>query len=203
MPAKSPLACKTTYHTNYKVVGDRRIYYDYTTSLPDVVQIADHYFVDYQVAKLWKAMMHTSWYVAIYFVSSNVPSDRSITSTSATSCAHIYNLALANAESTNFPNTKWFTKDVTMDHVWNAFIITSLLEDCRQQRCILEVDQRHNQSERFTQAMLDRNRRMRLYNQPLARRHFCSKCTRVVSDDEGNIGESPLSVYSDASINLR
>ncbi|KAG1772089.1 hypothetical protein EDD22DRAFT_768787 [Suillus occidentalis] len=164
-------SCKTTYHTNYKVVGDRRIYYDYTASLPGVVQIADHYFVDYQVAKLWKAMMHTSC-------------------TSATSCAHIYNLALAKAESTNFPNTKWFTKDVTMDHVWNAFIITSLLEDCRQHRCILDVDQRQNQSERFTQAMLDRNRRMRLYNQPLARRHFCSKCTRVFSD-EGNTSESP------------
>ncbi|KAG1859676.1 hypothetical protein F4604DRAFT_1684632 [Suillus subluteus] len=45
--AKSPSACKTTYHTNYKVISDRRIYYNYTTALLNVVQIADHYFVDY------------------------------------------------------------------------------------------------------------------------------------------------------------
>jgi len=46
---------------NYKIFGDQQIYYDYTASLPDVVQIADHYFIDYQVAMLWKAMMHTLW----------------------------------------------------------------------------------------------------------------------------------------------
>ncbi|KAG1856323.1 hypothetical protein C8R48DRAFT_608530, partial [Suillus tomentosus] len=158
-------SCKTTYHMNYKVVGDRHIYYDYTASLLDVLQITEHYFVDYQVVKLWKAMMHTSC-------------------TSATSCAHIYNLALANAESTKFPDTKWFTKEVTMDHVWNAFVICSLLEDCCQRQCVLEVNQRLNQSEHFVEAMLDRNRRMRSYNQPLARRHFCSKCTQVISGEE-------------------
>ncbi|KAG2130591.1 hypothetical protein BD769DRAFT_1355680, partial [Suillus cothurnatus] len=104
------------------------IYYDYTTSLPDVVQIADHYFVDYQVAMLWKAMMHTSC-------------------TSATSCALIYNLALANEGSMKFPDMKWFTKDVTMDHVWTAFVICSLFEDCHQCQCVLEVNQHLNQSD--------------------------------------------------------
>ncbi|KAG1844952.1 hypothetical protein DFJ58DRAFT_731030 [Suillus subalutaceus] len=123
-------SCKTTYHTNYKVIGDRHIYYDYITALPDIVQIADHYFVDYQIARLWKAMMHASC-------------------TSATNCAHIYNIALANAESTQFPGTKWFAKDTI------------------------------NQNEHFVEAMSDRNRRMRIYNQPLARRHFCVKCTRI------------------------
>ncbi|KAG1905758.1 uncharacterized protein F5891DRAFT_943283 [Suillus fuscotomentosus] len=71
-----------------------------------------------------------------------------------------------------------------MDHVWNAFIICSLLEDCHQCQCILEVNQCLNQSECFVEAMLDQNRRMRSYNQPLACRHFCSKCTRVISGEE-------------------
>ncbi|KAG1787092.1 uncharacterized protein HD556DRAFT_1504009 [Suillus plorans] len=163
----------TTYHTSYKVTGDRRIYYDYTTALPDIVQIADHYFVDYGVVRLWKAMMHASC-------------------TSATNCAHIYNIALANVESTQFPGTKWFSKDVTMDHVWNAFIICTLLEDCRERHCLLDVGQTINQNEHFIEAMSDRNRRMRVYNQPLARRHFCAKCTRIYN--HGDITNQLVSV---------
>ncbi|KAG1844813.1 hypothetical protein DFJ58DRAFT_664613 [Suillus subalutaceus] len=170
-------SCKTTYHTNYKVVGDRHIYYDYITALPDIVQIADHYFVDYQIARLWKAMMHASC-------------------TSATNCAYIYNIALANAESTQFPGTKWFAKDVTMDHVWNAFIICTLLEDCREHHCVLNVGQTINQNERFVEAMSDRNRRMRIYNQPLARWHFCVKCTRIYN--HGDTG-----IYTSCGVVLR
>ncbi|KAG1900359.1 uncharacterized protein F5891DRAFT_1188674 [Suillus fuscotomentosus] len=139
----------------------------------DVVQIADHYFVDYGVVRLWKAMMHASC-------------------TSATNCTHIYNIALANAESTQFPGTKWFSKDITMDHVWNTFIICTLLEDCCERHCLLDVSQTVNQNERFIKAMSDRNRRMRTYNQPLARRHFCAKCTRIYS--HGDITNKLVSV---------
>ncbi|KAG1808063.1 hypothetical protein EV424DRAFT_1350472 [Suillus variegatus] len=152
--------CKTTYHVNYKVTGDRHIYYDYTTALPDIVQIADHYLVDYGVVRLWKAMMHASC-------------------TSATNCAHIYNITLVNAESAQFPGTKWFSRDVTMDHVWNMFIICTLLEDCRECHCLLNVGQTVNQNKRFIEAMSDRNRHMRVYNQPLAHWHFCAKCTHI------------------------
>lgn len=56
------LACKTTYHLNYKVVGNERIYYDYVSGLPNVLQVSDHYFVDHKLADLWKMMMHTSWF---------------------------------------------------------------------------------------------------------------------------------------------
>ncbi|KAG1790325.1 uncharacterized protein HD556DRAFT_1310722 [Suillus plorans] len=104
----------------------------------DIVQIADHYFVDYGVVRLWKAMMHASC-------------------TSATNYTHIYNIALANAESMQFPGTKWFSKDVTMDHVWNTFIICTLLEDCREHHCLLNVGQTINQNECFIEAISDRN----------------------------------------------
>ncbi|KAG2051177.1 hypothetical protein BDR06DRAFT_983640 [Suillus hirtellus] len=110
---------KTTYHANYKVT--------------DIVQIADHYFVDYGVVRLWKAMMHTSC-------------------TSATNCPYIYNIALVNAESTQFPGTKWFSKDITMDHVWNTFIICTLLEDCHKCHCDVRQELMH---------------------------HFCAKCTHI------------------------
>ncbi|KAF8845030.1 hypothetical protein BDN67DRAFT_538288 [Paxillus ammoniavirescens] len=67
-------SCKTTYHLNYKVVGNERICYDYASGLPDVLQVSDHYFVDHKLADLWKMMMHTTSCV------------------SATSCARIYSL---------------------------------------------------------------------------------------------------------------
>lgn len=118
------------------------------------MQIADHYFVDYGVVRLWKAMMHASWYVCA--CSESALTDHTL-STSATNYTHIYNIALANAESMQFPGTKWFSKDVTMDHVWNTFIICTLLEDCREHHCLLNVGQTINQNECFIEAISDRN----------------------------------------------
>ncbi|KAG2153928.1 hypothetical protein DEU56DRAFT_907395 [Suillus clintonianus] len=67
-----------------------------------------------------------------------------------------------------------------------------LLEDCRERHCVLDVGQTINQNERFIEAMSDRNRRMQIYNQPLARRHFCAKCTRVYN--HGDIANKLVSV---------
>ncbi|KAG1760901.1 hypothetical protein EDD22DRAFT_848155 [Suillus occidentalis] len=135
-------SCRTMYHNT------------------DIVQVVDHYYVNYQVARLWKAMMHAFCM-------------------SATNCTHIYNIALANIESAQFPDTKLFTKATTMDHVWNIFIICALLEDCHKHHYVLNVSQTINQNKCFIDAISDRNQRIYIYNQPLAYQHSCAKCTRV------------------------
>lgn len=142
------------------------------------MQVADHYYVNYRVVRLWKAMMHASWSV-VSIQSEYSPTNHTL-SMSATNCPHIYNIALANIESAQFPDVKWFTKAATMDHIWNTFIICALLEDCCKCHCVLNVSQTVNQNEHFIDAMSDRNRHMCIYNQPLARQHSCAKCTRCM-----------------------
>ncbi|KAG2028670.1 hypothetical protein BDR03DRAFT_1003872 [Suillus americanus] len=150
--------CSTTYHHNYKVAGDDRIYYDFVDGLPDVLQVASHYFVDTRIGRLWKTMMHTAC-------------------TSATNCARIYNSAMA--QDNRFPPGWKFSPMVTMDHVWDMFIIMSLLDDSRRRQQALVVPQNIEQALRFQHQMALRNQRMRAYGQPLARRHHCVKCTRL------------------------
>ncbi|KAG1859677.1 hypothetical protein F4604DRAFT_1930649 [Suillus subluteus] len=73
-----------------------------------------------------------------------------------------------------------------MDHVWKTFIICTLLEDSRERHCVLDVSQSINQNEHFIEAMSDKNRCMQMYNQPLACRHFCAKCTWIYDYDNAN-----------------
>ncbi|KAG2152699.1 hypothetical protein DEU56DRAFT_727492 [Suillus clintonianus] len=159
--------CKITYHHNYKVShGDKdRIYYDYTEGLPDAIQVGTHHYVDIGVGQLWKTMMH-------------------VACTSGTNCARIYNSSVSRQNE--FP-LQWPSPEVTLDHVWDTFIIISLLEDCRHRKRSLIVKQTGTQSERFNDAMAHRNQRMRSFGQPDARRHKCTKCCRVyeASTDAG------------------
>lgn len=59
------LGCKITYHHNYKLRDNERIYYDYIEGLPDAIQVGTHHYVDIGVGQLWKTMMHVAWCVCI------------------------------------------------------------------------------------------------------------------------------------------
>ncbi|KAG1722842.1 uncharacterized protein EDB91DRAFT_1063730 [Suillus paluster] len=109
--------CQITYHHNYKVSDKDRIYYDYTERLPDAIQVGTHHYVDIWVGQLWKTMMH-------------------VTCTSGTNCARIYNSSVSRQNK--FP-LQWPSPEVTLDHVWDIFIVISLLEDCRHCKCSLIV----------------------------------------------------------------
>lgn len=99
-----------------------------------------------------------------------------VSSTSATNCARIYNSSVSRQNE--FP-LQWPSPEVTLDHVWDTFIIISLLEDCCHRKRSLVVKRSGTQSERFNDAMAHRNQRMRSFRQPDARRHKCTKCCRV------------------------
>lgn len=83
------------------------------------------------------------------------------------------------AQDNQFPPGWKFSPMVTMDHVWDMFIIMSLLDDSRRRQQALVVQQKIEQALRFQHQMALRNQRMRAYGQPLARRHHCVKCTRL------------------------
>ena len=150
--------CKTNYHHNFHVYAGQRTYYPAMT-IPDIIQVGEHQFVEMKVVSLWINMMLLSW-------------------TSATNCTRLYNLAIGGQHPLPDTPVPWqFSFSVTSDQVYNGFTILSLLEDCQLHCQILTVPHGGPAKERFKAAVQAQNNRMRLYGQPELR-HHCLTCTR-------------------------
>lgn len=77
------------------------------------------------------------------------------------------------------------------DHVFDAVITLSLLEDHLFRNAVLILPHEGLQADRLTRAMEQRNKRIYVSGQPETN-HFCSKCTRfyknaVTGQSEFNI----------------
>ncbi|KAG2037617.1 hypothetical protein BDR03DRAFT_1050033 [Suillus americanus] len=153
--------CQIDYHHNYTVSGGIRTYYD---EQPKTIQVMDHVFMEKDVVELFKMAMDVSW-------------------TSATNCARLYNMCLSQGKCA--PDSYLVKFEITGDHVWDAFVITTLLEDCKRCMCSLTVPQTGNQQDQFMQAMIDRNRCIQLYGFEDVRQHYCNRCTRMYANDQG------------------
>lgn len=81
---------------------------------------------------------------------------------------------------------------LTSDHVWDGFLILTLLEDNQQQRTILSVPHEGEQRERYTAAIRARNKRIQMFGQEELR-HCCNKCTRRYRNPV--TGEGVLNVF--------
>ena len=83
----------------------------------------------------------------------------------------------------------WATSSaLTCDHVWDSFLLLTLLEDHRTQRTTLHLPHGGDRRNRFTEAIRARNIRIKLFGQEELR-HYCDKCTRKYKGADGN-GES-------------
>jgi hypothetical protein len=76
--------------------------------------------------------------------------------------------------------------EIATEHVWNAYVITSLLEDCKQCQKSLLVPHTGVQSDQFTAAMEARNQHIRLYGYEDSRIHYCAKCTHFYPLGDSN-----------------
>ncbi|KAG1731000.1 hypothetical protein EDB19DRAFT_1831826 [Suillus lakei] len=153
--------CQIDYCHNYTVSGGIRTYYD---EQPKTIQVTDHVFMEKDVVELFKTAMDVLW-------------------TLATNCAQLYNMCLSQGKCA--PAGYLVKFKITGDHVWDAFVITTLLEDCKRRMRSLTVPQTGNQRDRFTQAMIDRNRHIQSYGFEDVRRHYCNRCTRMYANDQG------------------
>ncbi|KAF8057809.1 hypothetical protein FPV67DRAFT_1677039 [Lyophyllum atratum] len=134
-------SCNINYHHNYSVEKDKRTYYD---GIPEIIQVGEHQFMERKLIQLWITMMLVSW-------------------TSATNCARMYNLTLSNT----VPPDDWaFGFTVRTEHVWDAFVILSLMEDFERRSKTLVIPHTGAQKDRFINALQERNIRFRLYSQP-------------------------------------
>ena len=104
------LACKINHHHNFYVQSGIQHYYHGTL---DILQVAEHQFVKRKLVNLWITLMVVSW-------------------TSGTNCAHFYNVTLHGDH--HAPLDWQFGSMSNSEHVYNGFIILSLLEDCSLQQ---------------------------------------------------------------------
>ena len=101
---------------------------------------------------------------------------------SAANCANTYQYSLSTEQQ--LPPSWQFGQTLTHKHVYDGFVLLSLLEDHQDRRSTLVVLHTGSQKDQFTAAMKDRNLRMRLYGQPELR-HCCNKCVRVYPPANG------------------
>jgi hypothetical protein len=98
---------------------------------------------------------------------------------SATNCAKVYDLSFSQRETRALEDAGWpWGFKLTTEHVWDAFVILSLLRDRKGRQLHLEVPHTGLQKDRFTAPMRERNLRIVREGQPEID-HWCRKCTRI------------------------
>lgn len=55
------IGCQTAYYLNYFVKNGMRYYYDGT--LPEIIQVGEHQFVERKVVNMWSTDANISWFV--------------------------------------------------------------------------------------------------------------------------------------------
>ena len=164
--------CKTNYHHNFRVRDGIRTYYD---GIPEIIQVGEHQFAEKRLIQLWITLMLVSWHVFNCHLSNIFIN--SLYRTSATNCAHLYNITLSSTVPL-VPDDLAFGFTITTEQVWDGFVILALLEDCQQRSKTLEVPHTGAQKDRFTEQLHAWNLRFRVHGQPELR-HYCNKCLRV------------------------
>jgi len=123
------LECHINYHHNYSVSGSSTIPYTctYYDGIPAILQVGEHQFVERKVIDLWISLMLISWFSTPHLCYGLCKTLNFYLRTSATNCAHLYNTSLAQEHEK--PAHWSFGFKLTSNHVWDAFVILSLLED--------------------------------------------------------------------------
>ncbi|KAG1727916.1 hypothetical protein EDD22DRAFT_789206 [Suillus occidentalis] len=106
-------SCRIDYHHNYSVFKGQRTYYEHQ---PDNIQVADHVFIEKGIIELFHTAMDFSW-------------------TSATNCTKLYNLCLSHGKQT--PAHYKVKFELSVEHIWDGYVIASLLEDCERRMSTL------------------------------------------------------------------
>jgi hypothetical protein len=95
-------------------------------------------------------------------------------------------MSLSGQEERDFAAGGWqFGSLLTTDHVWDSFIILTLLEYHQRNKTYLQVPNVGDQRDRFTAAMAARNEEVILSGQDVVG-HCCDKCMREWTRPDGS-----------------
>ncbi|KAI0072001.1 hypothetical protein K474DRAFT_1711971 [Panus rudis PR-1116 ss-1] len=120
--------------------------------------------------------------------------------TSAGNCARLYDIAFQSPNPIlSDPDGLPFVVQLKNEHVWDAFTVLCLLEDCNKRGTILRVPHGGDQSARFIKAMEERNKRIRTDGMPEVA-HFCDKCTHFYKDADGKDAKTSCIVIDGITI---
>jgi hypothetical protein len=99
----------------------------------------------------------------------------------------MYDLALSREQSHQIKKRGWpFSSKLATEHVWDAFVILTLLEDHERRNLKLQVLHTGEQKDRFTREMEASNERVIQEGQSEVP-HYCDKCMRVYKDRDGTL----------------
>jgi hypothetical protein len=105
-------------------------------------------------------------------------------------------MALSQKQGSNIEAGGWqFGTLLTTDHVWDAFVILTLLDLNKRNNTRLEVPHTGEQKNRFTAAMEERNLYVIQTGQDEAG-HFCNKYMRTWEEPDGTIRAPRISNLS-------
>jgi hypothetical protein len=91
---------------------------------------------------------------------------------------------------TIFNHQSGLSNHLTTNHIWDGFVILSLIEDAVVCSRLLRVPHIGSQADRFKLAMEERNNRIILNGQPDAVWHACDRCMRIFLMPDGNFGKN-------------
>lgn len=112
---------------------------------------------------------------------------------SGTNNARLYDMVLAGQGLYPDNDPDWdLGKKLTTEHVWDSFVILSLLEEHERKGEYLSVPHGGSQDARFKAAMDKRNKEYINEGLPDAVTHECDKCARVYTEPDGTQRESNL-----------
>ncbi|KAF7333433.1 hypothetical protein MVEN_02359200 [Mycena venus] len=161
---KMGINCNTNYHHNFSIQDGVRTYYGDT---PKYIQVGEHQFVEHKLIGLWISLMLVAW-------------------VSATNCARSYDMALSEQQERDFAAGGWqFGCVLTTDHVWDAFVILTLLNYNDRKGTCLQVPHTGDQRDRFTGVMRERNREVIEEGQDEVG-HCCDKCMHTLKRPDGS-----------------
>src|ERR1700761_3326304 len=105
-------------------------------------------------------------------------------------------MALSEQQNHDFAAGGWqFACTLTTEHVWDTFVLLTLLDLNDHKNTLLTVPHGGDQKNRFTAAMRARNREVVMEGQDEIA-HCCDRCMRVWVDPNGRERTFPSSVSS-------
>lgn len=157
-------SCEVRYYLNYsvKLKSHIREYYDET--VPDILHLEEHSFVETALSELFTACTLFAW-------------------VSSQNCALIYNHALSSHGQKELVESKFM---LTSTQVWRSFVLVSLLKDWKEHGRILTMRDDGDFNLRLKELMRKRNDRMISEGQS-ERLHACDTCEKFIPTDLPNL----------------
>ncbi|KAF8997800.1 hypothetical protein BDZ89DRAFT_970301 [Hymenopellis radicata] len=144
--------CNTTYHHNFRVQNNVRTYH---SEISDIIQIGEHCFAERKLLDSWRILMSTAW-------------------VSGSNCMLSY---LQLHPDATLPPSWNISLNLTHRTAYDGFILYSLWLDSSRRDSILRLPHTAAGREHFTDAIAERNQRIKTFGQP-EKRHYCNTCRR-------------------------